>query len=403
MSVLRVVAVSLLGFLLSLSLVIFGLVFTVKMTALNAGYVTSRLDALDVSAVAEEVLEDEASKGELPEELTDELRTALLDTIDRLEVTIKEQAGAGINATYDYLLGKKDSPELALTLRNTFLNSEFVTSLLDQLDIPSLVAKADVSSLALDFLSRQSSEEVPEEITYLTGYIDEIIIELEPWLKEQAAAAAAPIFSYLLGESQSLNVSISMEPVKEALGGTLRADFLKSPPAELSGLSQAELGQYFDEHYGELAEELPLAYEIRASDLESARAEMTQALGEASTALEESREYVGYFQLGYNLLIVFMILLTAGIVLIYREVKGTALTLGIIYLTIGALELVGVLVARALIKQPLAQMEAPASLVEWTAQTASSSLTPLLELAIFLLVLGAALLAVYFVYRRRQP
>jgi hypothetical protein len=507
MGVLKVVAAALLGFLLSLSLVIFGLVFTVKMTALNAGFITSRLDALDVSAVAEEIIDEQVPKGELPKEFTEELRIALLDTVDRLEPIVKEQVNASINSTLDYLLGKKTSLDLALTLKNTFLNSEFIASfleeidisslaeaylsaeavqaelpaefneelraalvdaidrlepvikervgavaepvidyslgmsqnldpvsilresllnsdfvafLLDQLDIPSLLADVDMSSLALDFLSQQSSEELPEEVKYLTEYVDEIIIELEPWLKEQASAVADPVFSYLLGESQSLNVSISMEPVREALDNTLKVAFLESPPAGLASLSQTELEQYFDEHYGELTEGLPLAYELDASALEATKIEITKALADVETRLEkgrqdvakslseaekalgEAREYIGYFRLGYSLLIVFMLLLMAGIILIYREVKGAARTLGSIFLTNGVLDLIAVLVTKALIKTPLAQLEVSASLREWTIQSVSSSLAPLLVLAIVLLVLGAALLAISIIYPRRQ-
>jgi hypothetical protein len=509
MKVLKVVAITLMVFFLSLSLVAFGLVFTVKMTALNADFVTSRLDALDVSSLAEEIISEQIDKEDFPEEFTEELRLALVDTIDRLEPVVKEEAGASIHSTYDYLLGKKQSPELALTLRNTFLNSEFVASFLDEIDIsslaeaylsgeaiqeelpeefteelrvalvdtidrlepvikeqastvadpifdcilgmsqsldlefllsdtvlnsdfidslleeldlPSLLGEGDLFSLALDFISQQSNKEIDDELEYLVDcYFDEFIIELEPWIKEQASTVADPVFDYLLGKSQGFSVEISLEPVRETLGNNLRQAFLESPPAELAGLSQTELEQYFDEHFGKVIEEMSSTFELDESilgtevpaeiaealadikaELEQGRQDIAQSLGEAETALEESREYIGYFNLGYNLLVVFILLLIAGIVLIYREVKGATRTLGSIFLTFGVINLIAVLVARALIKPPLAQLDAPESLREWATQSVSSSLTPLLILAIISIIVGIALFVGYFIYRRRR-
>ena len=126
-------------------------------------------------------------------------------------------------------------------------------------------------------------------------------------------------------------------------------------------------------------------------------------MAEAETAFGESREYIGHFTLGYNLLIVFILLLIAGIVLIHRGVKGSTRTLAGIFITFGVVNLVAVLVARALIRPPLEQIEdIPSSLLEWIVQTTSSSLTPLLVLAIVMLVVGAVLLAVPIIYSHRQ-
>jgi len=508
MSTLKIVSVSLLGFLLTLSLVIFGLAFTMKMTALNANYVTSRIYALDVSALAEEVIGEQAAKGDFPEEFTEELRVALVDTIDRLEPLVKEKVSDSIHSTYGYLLAKKESPELALMLRKTFLNSEFVASFLDELDlssltetylksetvqedlpeeltdeleaalidaidrleplikerisaiadpvfdyllgvsqsldlatlirdnlldsefvdsllseidIPSLVEDVDLSSFVMDFIEEQSSEELPEEVEYLVGYVDEIIIELEPWIREQADIVADPVFDYLLGISQSIDISVSLEPVKDTLGDDLKEKFLESPPAELSGLSQTELEQYFDEQFGDLADEFSSTFDLDESilgdlrsdiidaltdaeeELGQVRQDITDALADVEEPFEESRQYVGYFTLGYNLLIVFILLLIAGIVLIYREMKGACRTLAGIFITFGVFNIIAVLVARALIRPPLEQIEdIPSSLLEWIVQTAGSTLTPLLILAIVLLVVGIALLVFPIIYSRRK-
>jgi hypothetical protein len=220
MKALKVIAIALLGFLLSLSLFAFGLVFTVKMTALNADFVTSRLDALDVSSLAEEIISEQIDKEELPEEFTEELRIALVDTIDRLEPVVKEEAGASIHSTYDYLLGKKQSPDLALTLRNTFLNSEFIASFLDEIDISSL-AEAYLSGEAIQ-------EELPEEFTEeLRVALINTIDRLEPVIKEQASTVADPVFDYILGMSQSIDLEFLLSDT------ILNSDFIDSLLEEL--------------------------------------------------------------------------------------------------------------------------------------------------------------------------
>jgi len=94
---------------------------------------------------------------------------------------------------------------LAHTLRNTILSSDFVISLIDELDIAPLV-----SELLSEQLTEEISGEIPEELDFLVEAagdtlakaLSDILIELEPWIKEQLIAAADPILDYLVGESQ---------------------------------------------------------------------------------------------------------------------------------------------------------------------------------------------------------
>ena len=232
MKFLKGLALFLLGLLLFLSLFVFGLAFMLNSTVLNPDFVVTELDKLDVPQLLSEQIPEE----EFPEEF----RTALVNTIIKLEPVVKEQVSAAIYSIYDYLLGKSQSLDLALTLRNTILNTDFVVSLVDELDI---------ASLAGEFISEQVTKEVPKEMEYLVEFLDDVITKLEPGIKEQINAAADPILDYLLGQSQSLNVIISLEPVKEALGDTIREALLQSPPPELAGLPPALIEQYFDQFY----------------------------------------------------------------------------------------------------------------------------------------------------------
>ncbi len=209
MKILKGLALSLLSFLLFLSLTIFGVVFTLSSTVLNSNFLASELDKIDVSALVQEIetMVDMPTEEDFPEELM----TAIVDTVDKLEAPVKAEISAAIGDIYDYLLGKKDQPDLAATLGNTFLNSAFVTSLMDALDLSLLVE---------ELLSEQMDEgEFPEEL--MTAIID-TIDKLEAPVKAEISAAVDPLFDYLLGETQSIDLA-------QTLGDTfLNSDFVAS-------------------------------------------------------------------------------------------------------------------------------------------------------------------------------
>ena len=230
MKFLKGLALGLLSFLLFLSLSIFGLAFLLNSTILSPDFLTSELDRLDVSSLAEEIISEQITGEEVPEEF----KAILVDTIPKVEPLVKEQISTATYSIYDYLLGKRPNPDLAHMLHNTVLSSDFIVSLVDELDI---------SYLASEFPSEQLTEETPEEMDFITEYIDDVIIELEPWIKEQIGIAADPVVNYLLGESQSLSVVIPTEPVVETIRDTVKEAFLESPPAELAGLPRSILAQ----------------------------------------------------------------------------------------------------------------------------------------------------------------
>jgi len=388
MKILKNVALGLLSFLLFLSLSVFGLALTLNNTILNPDFITSELDKLDIPVLAEELINEQLSEEEIP----GELKASLVNTITKLEPEVKEQVSAATHSIYDYLLGKTQKLDLALTLRNTILTSDFIASIVDELDI---------SYLAEEFLSEQITEVIPQEIGFLAEYIDDVIIELEPEIKNQISASADPILDYLLGESQSFNVVISLEPVMESLEDSLREAFLESPPAELVGLTPNTLEQYFDEYFGELTKVLPSTLELNETLLGTETPTgIAEALAEAEEALEQVKQAIGYFQLGYKLLIGFILLLILGIVLINRQVKGATRKLGIIFLSYGALKYIGTFVAKHFAGQELAQLNTSSQLQAWLPQLLNDFLAPLQMFSLGILIGGVILLTISFVYKR---
>jgi uncharacterized membrane-anchored protein YjiN (DUF445 family) len=491
MKILKGLAISLLSFLLFLSLSIFGILFLLNQTILNSNFLSTQLDKLDVAALVEEIISEQEDE----EAFSEELETALVNTITKLEAPVKEQLGAAIGETYDYLLGRKETPDLRATLGNTFLNSAFVASLMEELDlsllaeefiseqlpeefpeelqaalvntiteleptikekvsaaadpifdyllgesqsidlaltlrntflssdfVASLIEELDISSLASEFIGEQLLKDIPEEMSFLAEHVDNIVAELEPTIKEELITAADPILDYLLGESQSISVVISLKPVIENLEDTLREAFLESLPAELTGLPLAEIARYFDKYFGELTEMLP-AFELNETlfgteipaqiaealaeaeeGLGEARQSIADALTEAEEGLELARQYVGYFQLGYKLLIGFIVLLIAGIVLLNREVRGATRKIGTIFLTCGVPWFAGIFIGKYFAGKQIAQLDIPPYFQELLSRLVNDFSAPLQWFSLGLLIGGVVLIAVSFVYPRwRQP
>jgi hypothetical protein len=104
-------------------------------------------------------------------------------------------------------------------------------------------------------------------------------------------------------------------------------------------------------------------------------------------------------------LIVLILLLVAGIILIHRSLKWSALNLGVVSFVYGAGLMVFYLSSIWIIRNAVAQQEIAINPVirDWLAQMSVGALFPLLILFIVFIIIGIALLATYFIYSRRQP
>ncbi len=392
MKILKGFALTILNLLLGLSLSIFSLLFLLNSTILNPNFITRELDSIDVSTIVEEILSEQTSGEEFPEEF----KTALVNTIAKFEPIVKEQIGAAIDPVYDYLLGRSESIDLALTLKNTFLSPDFIASLMEELDISVLVE---------EFLSEQFAEQISEDMQFITEYLNEAITELEPAIKAELVAATGPIADYLLGESQSLQIEISLEPVVESLREPLKKIFIESLPPEAAQLPQSMIDQYFEQYFAEATAMLPETFALDDAIIPPGMpAQLAEALATAEEGLEQARQYVGYFQLTYKLLIVFMVLLIAGIVFINRlQIRSITRQLGSTFLPVGALSFAGVLTAKYFGGAQLAKMDIPSFLQGWLLQFANDFLAPLQWFSLGILIVGIALTVTSFVYKPREP
>jgi hypothetical protein len=271
---------------------------------------------------------------------------------------------------------------LALTLNQSILNPDFIADHVDSLDIAALT----------DEMVR---DQIPPEAAEFMGgsleiVLNDVIADIEPWLKEQARNGIYVFYDYIEGRSESLSLIISLETMMESFRENLLEAVLASPPPELVGFPPAEIELQFNTYYSQIEEEIPSAIELVETTLDA----------EVMEQIERAKQYVGYFNLAFILLIAFSLLIILIIILVYREVKGSTRQLGITFLSVGAVSLVGAFVARSVASSQLVQNELPTTLQTWAPDVITDVLMPLGIYSIGLIVVGIALTVVSFVYKK---
>jgi hypothetical protein len=273
---------------------------------------------------------------------------------------------------------------IAFMLNQTILNPEFIVSQVDKLNI---------TSLAEELLSQQIPAEAEEFEEYVGEVIGNTIDENEQWMKDQASDAAYVFYDYLEGRSQSLSLTVSLEPVKTSLRNNMWQAFLDSLPPELEGLPQAEIEQYFNDYYQQISEEIPSTFELNEASMPP----------EVRGMLTQTRQIIDYFNLSYTALIGLILLLILLIIIVNREVRGSTRVIGVNFLTCGALSFIGVFAVEKLFAPLLAQANMPPYLQTWLPQLLNDTLAPLEMYSMVLAGVGIVLLIVSFAYRPRQP
>jgi hypothetical protein len=272
----------------------------------------------------------------------------------------------------------------ALMVNQSALNADFVADRVDEVDIVELTDEIIL-------------EEVPPEAADFMGELLHPVLrftigEIEPWLKQQARHIIHVFYDYIEGRNGTLSLIIPLEEKVKDFRDNLLDAILTSPPAELLGLPVEEIEAQFNIYFDQIDEEIPSAIELDEMLLET----------EVMQQIEQAKRYVGYFNLGFFLLLAFCLLLILLIILVYREVKGSCRQLGITFLAVGVVSLVGAFVARSIANSQLATIDMPATLQAWAPNVVFDVLMTLGIYAIGLIVVGIAMTVVSFVYKRDE-
>jgi hypothetical protein len=273
---------------------------------------------------------------------------------------------------------------LALTLNQSVLNPDFIAEHVERLDI---AAVAD--EIVKDRIPAEAAEFMGESLDVVLA---DTIADIEPWMKEQAHDGIYVFYDYIEGRSENLSLIISLETVKASFRANLLAAVLASPPPELVGFPPAEIELEFNEYYSQIDEEIPSALELDETLLDA----------EVMEQIERARQYVGYFNLAFIVLIAFSLLMILLIILTYFSVRGSTRNLGITFLSVGVVSLVGAFITRGVANSQLVQNDIPATLQAWAPDVVTDVLMPLGIYAIGLIVVGIALTVISFVYKKDE-
>ena len=386
MKALKIVGLTLIGLVLFLSLSVFGTALTINSTLLNPRFLPDELDRLDVAALVEETVLDGSST------LTADTRAALVKAVETAQPQVKAQVRAANSQVYDYLLGRQESLDLRQVLKSTVLNGSFVSSLLSEPDTIAVIRQNLRDELAALIPSEQQS---------LAVYLDDAMPSLDPWIREQINIVTSPAIDYLLGETPNLRVVLSLEPMKSILRTSARDAFLKSPPLILAGSSQSELNTLFNEYYDLFAAEIPNTEVIDPSSLGiGPSVSIGDGLDQGEAGLADARTAISYFRTYFVVLIILILTLILAMIFIHREVKWASRDLGILFATYGVIELIGVLVGGYFISN-VNMSDLPAAVQSWIPGLYWDFSRPLIILSAVLAVVGAGLIVLSFLYRRR--
>jgi hypothetical protein len=159
---------------------------------------------------------------------------------------------------------------------------------------------------------------------------------------------------------------------------------------ELSGLLETLVKPYFDAYYGEFATQIPS--ELTANENNIPADIMEQ--------LQLAKKYIGYFRSGFYWLIVFMVVLVAGIFLIQCNIPDLSRALGLDLTLYGVLDLAGTFAARSF--HPLELLpDIPPSLETWLTGLYNDVTRIMLTFSIVVLAIGVALIVISFVFKKR--
>jgi hypothetical protein len=275
-----------------------------------------------------------------------------------------------------------------VTLNQTVLDAEFVVRQIDRLDISAVVSEVVTD----DLLTVVTGGDLPVEADFLVPVLLATLDREEPWVKAQAAAVVNEVYDYVQGRSGTLALSVNFGDVRDTLEENLTTALINDPPAVLLQLAPQWAEMPLAERQAALAQLIPtLMSQIPES------MDLVGLVPDAVTALTEARGYMGYVILALWGGIGVAVLLALLIVLVFRSVRGSCVTLGTVFLIYAA----GMLVIRFAVDITMLPVLSPylmmtgafPSLHEWAVALLYDVIRPTLWLGVGFVVAGLVLVA----------
>jgi hypothetical protein len=279
---------------------------------------------------------------------------------------------------------------VAFLLNSTVLSPKFMNAQIEKLD---------TSEIARDLIDDDLKDQLPQNSEFLLDVSVIIIKNEDALIKTQVTDVINDAYAYLLGDTDTLQLSISLAAIKQDLKDTIwdtAIAYLKSKtanmteaefnayildiadqvpqdtlPAELLALPQAvrdeviiqyigalggrglfdsgsfgltpeaagEVKNTVQKYFNEYIDQIHDTYTIDESVIGS----------DAVNALQDARTGIGYFKMAYIWLYVFILVMAGLIFLInWSDIRTSLRALGIDLLIFGVLDMAGILVIRSL-------------------------------------------------------
>jgi hypothetical protein len=394
MKFLKWLGLTIIGLLLFLSLGVFGIAFSIKTTVLNSNFISSEINKFPLSTYTNQLVLQDNTAG------TDtEIKAALVKTISDQEPQIKNDLGGALPQIYDYLLGKKQSPELSSSLRQV-LNNEFGDKFVDNFALANYASNR--------VLQQINQSDIPSEFQPALQFIEPAFTQAEPQLKAGLKKGMPSLLDYLCGLRGDFTITLDIKPAVDNFIALAKAYYLKNPPPSLSGVPQimlvAGIDTFIDQHYQQyINPSAPVLYTIDRN-MANLNINTSQQINDTEVWLRDVRAVVERFQLYFILLIAFIFVLIAAVIAIYHSIKPAASTLGSIFISYGLIEFVMVLLLKQyLLPGPiLSQLKSSGASTEistFVVNLANHALSPLMWFSLGVLIVGIVLLVVSIVYR----
>ena len=353
----KVLGNGILGFLLLLSLSVFGIALLINSTLLNPGFAAGQVDKLDMNTIASDYVREQIGP-DISQE-AEFLNEALYDVVADQEPWLKEQLKLAIYAGYDFLKAETDRLEIVIPLDDLKENVR------------------DSLWRTLQKYLKQDASLIPEDL--LVPYLVENFEDIASYIPEQLLP---PEMIGLSGARLEDYLYTHYEEVTDILQIALRMPVV-------SALILNEIQPYFDRYYNDFTGDFPDSQVISEDDIPA----------DVMEALEIARDSIGWFYIVYYSLIAFMVLLVVGIILINRNIKDSCRSLGVVFLAYGVVEFVMVLFARYFDFMQYVH-DIPMSVETWLANFIKDFLLPLQWFSLGILILGVGLVVVSIFAKR---
>lgn len=377
---------------------------------INTDFIKKLLAEINLTNLLEQTLREESCASSNSEQA---LQEVLVNTFKKIEPEFKQQVVAACGPVFSYILGDTEAIDVRTTIRNTFLSYSFVAMVIENVDIKTMAS----------YLLEDQIGPLPEGITLTSDQFDKIVTLLEPVIKTNLKSAIDPVADYFVGKATGFKVAVSFQSVIPSFKPIITEAFIANLPSDLHSATQTQIDQAADSYFNDFQDTLPTSFTFDETvfgtdinnTLENAFTEIEDGLSQARDEIEnattefedqliEVRVYIGYFRIGFFVLIGLMLIIEGGIILIQRSVKGACRVLGITFLIYGALWLAGILVIRHLVPGFIQQTttDIPHAIANLMPMLIRQLTSPLFMVSLVCLIGGIVLILVSLIYPKVQ-